>query len=334
MKKPIKVTVTGAAGQIAYALLFRIASGEMFGNDQPIILQLLELPVPGPDIAAKLRPIQMELDDCAAPMMYELLLDTDRERGFGDADYIILVGAKPRSKGMERKDLIVVNGESFAEQGRAINDYASKNVRVLVVGNPANTNALIASHNAPDLAPSQFSCLMRLDHNRAVSMLAEHAKVHANDVSRLTVWGNHSTTQFPDVAHTRISGKPATDFADKQWLDSTFIPSVQKRGATVIEARGMSSAASASNAAVGQMHDWVGNGGTAKDSWTSMGIHSAGNPYGIDNDLFYAFPAQCDGSGECTIVDGLSINDFQREHMEATMRELIEERDAVKHLTK
>lgn len=327
MKKPIKVTVTGAGGQIAYALLFRIASGEMFGHDQPVILEALELP----GSEERLKPMRMELDDCAFPLASEIRTGTDAESAFGDADYTILVGARPRSKGMERKDLLTINGESFSKQGRMINDCASKNVRVLVVGNPANTNALIAMHNAPDLKPSQFSCLLRLDHNRAVSMLAQRVGAHVSRVQRMTIWGNHSTTQFPDVTHCLVDGKPATELVDRKWVEDHFIPDVQNRGAKVIEARGASSAASAANAIIGQVHDWASPEGAGKGNWTSMGVYSDGNPYGFENDLMFSFPVHC-GNGDHSVVKDLSLDDFQRAYIEKSARELLEERDTVAHL--
>lgn len=327
MKKPIKVTITGARGNISYALLFRIASGDAFGKDQPITLSLLE--VPGDEKC--LNAVVMELDDCAFPLLHDIQIHFDARPAFTDADYAILVGAKPRTQGMERKDLIAANGKIFSEQGRIINECASRDIRVLVVGNPANTNALIAAKNAPDLDPTQFTCLLRLDHTRAISAVAKKTNVGVSDISRFAVWGNHSSTQFPDLSYCMAGEKPVLEMVDGQWFESEFMPFVQKRGAQVIQARGASSAASAANAIIAHMHDWVSGAETNKNTWTSMGVYSDGSHYGIAGDLMYSFPVTC-GNGQYTIVPDLPIDDRQRKYMDITMKELIEERDAVAHL--
>jgi malate dehydrogenase len=319
MKTPVRVAVTGAAGQIGYSLLFRIASGDMLGPDQPVILQLLEVPVQG---------VIMELDDCAFPLVAGLQASDKPEEAFKDADYIMLVGAKPRGPGMERKDLLEANAAIFSTQGQAMNAVASRNVRVLAVGNPANTNALIARHNAPDLDPRCFTAMTRLDHNRALAQLANRTGRHVTDIERLTVWGNHSATQYPDVSHARVDGKPAMEWVDQGWLEESFIPTVQQRGAAIIKARGQSSAASAASAAIDHMRDWTL--GTSGDDWVSMAIPSDGS-YGIAEGLIYSFPVRC-VEGRYEIVQGLLIDEFSQARMNATEQELIEERDAVKHL--
>jgi len=324
VKKPVRVTVTGAAGQISYSLLFRIASGEMLGKDQPVILQLLEIT---PALKA-LNGAVMELDDCAFPLLAGVVQTDDANVAFKDADYALLVGARPRGPGMERKDLLEANAAIFSVQGKAINAHAKKTIKVLVVGNPANTNALIAMRNAPNIHPSQFTAMTRLDHNRALSMLAAKQKVTVNDVTNMTIWGNHSSTQYPDVHHTKVKGKVVVGKVDKAWYESSFIPAVQQRGAAVIAARGLSSAASAANAAISHMRSWAL--GTAKGDWVSMGIHSDGS-YGIQKGLIYSFPCTCKG-GKWSIVQGLKINDFSRAKMQATEKELAEEMEAVKHL--
>ena len=322
MKNPVRVTVTGAAGQIGYALLFRIASGDMLGKDQPIILQLLEIT---PALGA-LKGVCMELDDCAFPLLKGIVQTDDPNVAFKDTDYAMLVGSRPRSKGMERKDLLEANAAIFSVQGKALNTSASRKVKVLVVGNPANTNCLIAQRNAPDLDPRNFTAMTRLDHNRALAQLAQKTGKHTTDVAGACIWGNHSATQFPDLHHATVSGKAALSLVDQDWYATTFIPTVQQRGAAIIEARGASSAASAANAAIDHMHDWaLGSNGVV-----SMGIYSDGS-YGIQKGLIYSFPVKCSG-GDWKIEQGLSINDFSRGKMAATETELAEERDAVAHL--
>ncbi|MFN2328455.1 MAG: malate dehydrogenase [Chromatocurvus sp.] len=324
MKSPVRVTVTGAAGQIGYSLLFRIASGDMLGEDQPVILQLLDI---APAMEA-LEGVRMELDDCAFPLLAGVFCTDDPNAGFKDADYALLVGARPRGPGMERKDLLEANAQIFSVQGKAINDHASRDVKVLVVGNPANTNALIAQRNAPDIDPRNFTAMMRLDHNRAMTQLAQKTGTSINDISRMTVWGNHSATQYPDLFNTQVNGKPAMEEVDEVWYATTFIPTVQQRGAAIIKARGASSAASAANAAIDHIRSWAL--GTPGDEWVSMGVYSDGS-YDIAEGLIYSFPCRCT-QGKWEIVQGLDIGDFSRERMRATEQELSEERDAVKHL--
>ncbi|TCO77792.1 malate dehydrogenase [Chromatocurvus halotolerans] len=324
MKSPVRVTVTGAAGQIGYSLLFRIASGDMLGNDQPVILQLLDIT---PAMEA-LEGVRMELDDCAFPLLAGVTCTDDPNAGFKDADYALLVGARARGPGMERKDLLEANAQIFSVQGKAINDHASRNVKVLVVGNPANTNALIAQRNAPDIDPRNFTAMMRLDHNRAMTQLAQKTGSSINDISHMTVWGNHSATQYPDLFNTHVGGKPAMDQVDQEWYETIFIPTVQQRGAAIIKARGASSAASAANAAIDHIRSWAL--GTPADEWVSMGVYSDGS-YGIAEGLIYSFPCRC-ANGDWEIVQGLDVGDFSRERMRATEQELSEERDAVKHL--
>lgn len=324
MKQPVRVTVTGAAGQIGYALLFRIASGAMLGDDQPVILQLLDIT---PALEA-LEGVKMELDDCAFPLLAGVVCTDDPAVGFKDADYALLVGARPRGPGMERKDLLEANAAIFSVQGKAINDNASKNIKVLVVGNPANTNALITQRNAPDIDPRNFTAMMRLDHNRAKTQLAQKTGKAVTDVSNMTVWGNHSATQYPDLYNTKVAGQAATDLIEQDWYENDFIPTVQQRGAAIIKARGASSAASAANAAIDHMRSWAL--GTEGEDWVSMGVYSDGS-YGITEGLIYSFPCRCE-NGEWNIVQGLSINDFSKEKMQATEQELTEERDAVAHL--
>ena len=326
MKTPIRVAVTGAAGQIGYALLFRIASGEMLGKDQPVILQLLELPME--KAQAALKGVMMELEDCAFPLLAGMVGTDDPRVAFKDADVALLVGAKPRGPGMERKDLLLENAKIFTEQGRALNDVASRNVKVLVVGNPANTNAYIAMKSAPDLDPRNFTAMLRLDHNRALSQLAIKAGVAVADIRKLVVWGNHSPTMYPDYRFATAGGASLKDkVADEAWNRETFIPKVGKRGAAIIEARGLSSAASAANAAIDHIRDWVlGTGG----EWTTMGIPSDGS-YGIPKDVMYGFPVTCK-DGKYEIVQGLAIDDYSREMMNKTLAELEEERAGVAHL--
>ena len=324
MKSPLRVTITGAAGQIGYQLAFRIASGQMLGADQPVILQLLEIP---PALPA-LQGVVMELDDCAFPTLAGVVATDDPSTAFKDSDYALLVGARPRGPGMERKDLLEANAQIFSLQGKAINDHASHDIRVLVVGNPANTNALIASSNAPDIDASNFTAMTRLDHNRAAAQLAQKTGKHANDVQRMTIWGNHSATQYPDVNHATVDGAAATDLIDQDWLVDEFIPVVQQRGAAIIAARGASSAASAASAAIDHMRDWAL--GTSGDNWVSMAIPADGS-YGIEPGIIYSYPVRC-GGGKYEIVQGLSVSDFSRERMDATETELREERAAIESL--
>ncbi|GMQ77233.1 MAG: malate dehydrogenase [Gammaproteobacteria bacterium] len=324
MKEPVRVAVTGAAGQIAYSLLFRIASGEMLGTDQPVVLQLLEIT---PALKA-LEGVVMEINDCAYPLVKDIVVTDDAAKAFDGAAYALLVGAKPRGKGMERGDLLTENGKIFKPQGQALNERAQRDVKVLVVGNPANTNALIAMRNAPDLNPSQFTAMTRLDRNRAMRQLAEKTGAAVADIKRVIIWGNHSATQYPDINHATVAGKPATELVDRAWIADQFIPRVQKRGAEVIEARGHSSAASAAFAGLSHMRDWVG--GTPEGDWVSMVVPSDGS-YGIPEGLMYSFPVTISG-GRYEIVQGLAIDDFSREKMDATRAELEGERDAVKDL--
>ena len=324
MKAPVRVTVTGAAGQIGYALLFRIASGSMLGDDQPVILLLLDI-TPAMDA---LGGVKMELDDCAFPLLTDVICTDDPEIAFKDCDYALLVGARPRGPGMERKDLLEANAAIFGVQGKAINNVASRDIKVLVVGNPANTNALITQRNAPDINPRQFTAMTRLDHNRAKTQLAQKSGTTVNDIRQVTIWGNHSATQYPDLHHALISDAPATADLDMDWYANEFIPTVQQRGAAIIEARGASSAASAANAAIDHMRSWAL--GSPDNDWVSMGVISDGS-YGIEPGLIYSFPCRCSG-GDWEIVEGLDISDFSRDKMDATAQELTEERDAVAHL--
>ena len=324
MKAPVRVAITGAAGQIGYQLAFRIASGQMLGNDQPVILQLLEIP---PALPA-LQGVVMELDDCAFGTLAGIVATDDPDVAFKDADYALLVGARPRGPGMERKDLLEANAAIFSVQGKAMNDHASRDIRVLVVGNPANTNALIAQSNAPDLNPRNFTAMTRLDHNRAMAQLATKTDSHVNDIRCMTIWGNHSATQYPDINHASVGGKNAGDLTDQDWLANEFIPVVQQRGAAIIKARGASSAASAASAAIDHMHDWVL--GTPADAWVSMAV-SADGSYGIEPGIVFSYPVRCDG-GNYEIVQGLSIDDFSRARMSETETELREERAAVEEL--
>ena len=324
MKSPVRVAVTGAAGQIGYALLFRIAAGDMLGKDQPVILHLLEIT---PALPA-LNGVVMELNDCAFPTLAGVVATDDANVAFKDVDYALLVGARPRGAGMERKDLLEANGAIFAPQGKALNAHAKRNVKVLVVGNPANTNALIAQQNAPDLDPKCFTAMVRLDHNRALSQLAEKTGAHTTDIKRVTIWGNHSSTQYPDLHQATVRGKPALGLVDEAWYKDTFIPTVQQRGAAIIKARGASSAASAASAAIDHIHTWVH--GTAEGDWESMAIPSDGS-YGIKPGVIYGYPVTVK-NGAYTIVQGLEINAFSRERMDATEKELREERAGVEHL--
>ena len=322
-KAPVRVAVTGAAGQIGYAAIFRIAAGDMLGKDQPVILQLLEIT---PALKA-LMGVAMELEDCSFPLLQGIVQTDDPAVAFKDSDYCLLVGARPRGPGMERKDLLEANAKIFSVQGKAINDHASRNVKVLVVGNPANTNALIAYRNAPSLTAGQFTAMTRLDHNRAIAQLALKTGKHTTDVSSMIIWGNHSSTQYPDIHHCTVAGQAATQLTDKDWMVKDFIPVVQKRGAAVIDARGSSSAASAANAAIEHVRDWaLGTNGKI----VSMAIPSDGS-YGIAKGLIYSFPVTC-ANGAYSIVQGLAISDFSRDLMQKTEKELAEERDAVSHL--
>lgn len=324
MTSPVRVTVTGAAGQISYSLLFRIAAGEMLGPDQPVILQMLEIT---PALEA-LKGVAMELEDCAFPLLAGMVWTDDASEAFKDSDYALLVGARPRGPGMERKDLLEANAAIFSAQGKALNDNASREIKVLVVGNPANTNALITQRNAPDIDPRQFTAMTRLDHNRAMSQIANKTGSTINDVTHMTIWGNHSATQYPDLHEAKVSGRSAIELVDQDWYETDFIPTVQQRGAAIISARGASSAASAANAAIAHMRTWAL--GTTDGDWVSMGVYSDGS-YGIAEGLIYSFPCVCK-DGDWEIVQGLDINEFSRGKMEATENELAEERDAVQHL--
>ncbi|MFA5566560.1 MAG: malate dehydrogenase [Acidimicrobiia bacterium] len=325
MKSPVRVAVTGAAGQIGYSLLFRIASGQMLGEDQPVILQLLEI-TPALDA---LKGVAMELEDCAFPLLSGIVQTDDADVAFGDANYALLVGSRPRSKGMERKDLLDANGAIFTVQGKALSDNAASDIKVLVVGNPANTNALIAMNNAPNIDQGRFTAMTRLDHNRALAQLAAKTGTTVNDITKMTIWGNHSATQYPDVFHAQVKGQNAAELInDEVWLSDTFIPTVQQRGAAIIEARGLSSAASAANAAISHMRDWAL--GTPTDDWVSMAIPSDGS-YGVAEGIISSFPVTC-ANGEYSIVQDLNINDYSQVRIDATVAELVEERDTVAEL--
>jgi len=324
MKAPVRVAITGAAGNIGYALAFRIAAGDMLGSDQPVILSLLEIT---PALPA-LQGVVMELNDCAFPLLAGLSATDDANVAFKDADFALLVGAMPRKQGMERGDLLSANGAIFGPQGKALNDHASRDVKVLVVGNPANTNALIAASSAPDLDPRQFTAMTRLDHNRALSQMAEKTGTHVNDIKQMIIWGNHSATQYPDISQCTIQGKAATEMVEQSWYREQFIPTVQQRGAAIIKARGASSAASAASAAIDHIHDWVL--GTPAGDWVSMAVPSDGS-YGIAEGVVYSFPCVCQ-NGNYEIVQGLSTDDFSREKMLATEQELRQERASVENL--
>jgi malate dehydrogenase len=324
MKTPVRVAITGAAGQISYSIIFRIASGDMLGKDQPVILQLLEIP---PAMGA-LNGVVMELNDCAFPLVSGIVPTDDPNVAFQETDYAVLVGARPRGPGMERSDLLKANAAIFSVQGKALSQHANPNVKVLVVGNPANTNALITLKNAPNLNPRNISAMMRLDHNRAVSQLAAKTGTHVTKIEKMVVWGNHSTTQYPDISYATVDGTPAKEMVDDTWYKNEFIPTVQQRGAAVIKARGASSAASAANAAVDHMRDWaLGSNGR----WVSMGVHSAGNTYGIDGDIIFSFPIVCE-NGQWKEISGLQVNDFSRERLTATQNELLTEKAAIADL--
>ena len=324
MKTPVRVAITGAAGQIGYSLAFRIASGQMLGKDQPVILQLLEI-TPALDA---LKGVVMELDDCAFPTLAGMVATDDPNEAFADTDYALLVGARPRGPGMERNDLLEANAAIFSVQGKALNDHANRDVRVLVVGNPANTNALIAQANAPDLDPRNFTAMTRLDHNRAKAQLAAKTNAHVNDIRQMTIWGNHSATQYPDISFATVNGKAADDLVDQSWLTDDFIPVVQQRGAAIIKARGASSAASAASAAIDHVRDWAL--GTPGDDWVSMAVPADGS-YGIEPGVIYSFPVRCSG-GDYAIVQDLDVSDFSRQRMDATEKELREERAAIEEL--
>jgi malate dehydrogenase len=324
MKKPLTVTITGAAGQIGYALAFRVASGQLLGPDQPVNLNLLEIT---PTLAA-LQGVVMELNDCAFPMLHKITATDDAEVAFRDSNVALLVGARPRGPGMERKDLLLANAQIFSAQGKAMNEVANRNIKVLVVGNPANTNSLIARANAPDLNQRNFTAMTRLDHNRALAQLAEKTGKHTTDIRRLTIWGNHSSTHYPDLSHATVAGKAAKELVDQKWIEETFIPVVQQRGAAIIKARGASSAASAAAAAIDHLHTWVT--GTAEGDWVSMAVPSDGS-YGIKPGIIYSYPVTT-RNGEYQIVQGLSVDAFSRSRMDATEKELLEERDGVKGL--
>ena len=324
MKQPLNVAITGAAGQIGYALAFRVAAGDMLGTDQPINLHLLEITPALPALGG----VVMELNDCAFPTLNKVLATDDASVAFRDCHVALLVGARPRGPGMERKDLLLANAQIFSAQGRALNDAANPSVRVLVVGNPANTNALIASRNAPRLDPRRFTAMTRLDHNRALSQLAEKTSSHVNDIRKLTIWGNHSATQYPDLSHALVKGNAASGLVGHEWIEKSFIPTVQQRGAAIIKARGASSAASAASAAIDHIRTWAL--GTAEGDWTSMAIPSDGS-YGIKEGVIYSYPVTCK-NGEYQIVQGLSVDEFSRKRMDLSETELREERDGVKSL--
>lgn len=324
MKNPVRVTITGAAGQIGYQLAFRIASGQMLGSDQPVILQLLEI---APALQA-LDGVAMELDDCAFDTLAGIVATDDVSVAFRDSDYALLVGARPRGPGMERKDLLEANAQIFSGQGKAMNDHASQTIKVLVVGNPANTNALITSANAPDINPANITAMTRLDHNRATARLAAKTGKHVSDIKKITIWGNHSATQYPDIHHATVAGQSALALVDNEWVTDEFIPTIQQRGAAIIKARGASSAASAASAAIDHVRDWVT--GTPADDWVSMGIPADGS-YGIQEGVIYSYPVRC-RDGKYQIVDGLGISDFSKKRMHATDAELREERAAIEAL--
>jgi malate dehydrogenase len=325
VKTPVRVAVTGAAGQIGYSLLFRIASGQMLGEDQPVILQLLDI-TPAMDA---LKGVAMELEDCAFPLLSDIVRTDDPSEAFGDISYALLVGARPRSKGMERKDLLEANGGIFKPQGKALSDNAASDVKILVVGNPANTNALIAMNNAPNIPNERFTAMTRLDHNRAIAQVAAKTGTTVSDITKMTIWGNHSATQYPDLFHAEVKGQNAAALVnDQAWLENDFIPTVQQRGAAIIEARGLSSAASAANAAIDHMRTWAL--GSAKGDWVSMAIPSDGS-YGVAEGIISSFPVTC-ANGKYEIVQGLDIDDFSRGRIDASVAELVEERDGVKEL--
>jgi malate dehydrogenase len=321
-KAPVRIAVTGPAGNIGYSLVFRLASGEMLGKDQPVILQLLEIP----PVLPALKGVVMELDDCAFPLLADVVQTDDPSVAFGDANIALLVGSRPRTKGMERADLLEANGAIFTAAGKALSDNAAKDIRILVVGNPANTNALIAMNNAPNIENRRFTAMMRLDHNRAKSQIAAKASAHSSDVTNVTIWGNHSATQYPDIFHAKVNGAPAADaIGDQSWIEKEFIPTVQQRGAAIIEARGSSSAASAANAAIEHVRDWML--GTPANDWVSMGVPSDGS-YDIPEGLMVGLPCTANG-GEWSVVQGLDLDDFSRQRVDASVAELSDEREIV-----
>jgi malate dehydrogenase len=325
MKAPVRITITGAAGQIGYAALFRIANGDMLGREQPVILQLLDLP----QAQDMLRGVMMELEDCAFPLLQQVIITDDPKVAFRDTEIALLIGARPRSKGMERRDLLEANGAIFSAQGKMLNEYAARHVKVLVVGNPANTNALIALKNAPDLDARNFSAMMRLDHNRAIAQVALKLFQPIRDIKKMIIWGNHSGTQYPDLDHAEIRGRLVRDLLpDQRWVESEFIPTVQKRGAAVIEARGTSSAASAANAAVSHLHNWMLS--SHHNDWVTMSVPSDGS-YGIPEGVVYGFPVTCK-NGHFNIVQGLGLSELGLKHMKDSHQELLDERELVKHL--
>jgi len=324
MKKAVTITITGAAGHIGYALAFRVAAGEMLGSDQPVNLNLLEITPVLPALAG----VVMELSDCAFPALNRIVATDDARTAFRDCDYSLLVGARPRGPGMERKDLLLANAQIFSVQGKAINEVASRGIRVLVVGNPANTNALIAASNAPDIERRNFTAMMRLDHNRSLAQLAEKTGTHTTAIRRMIVWGNHSATQYPDISHCAIGGKPAHSLVSTQWYREHFIPTIQQRGAAIIKARGASSAASAASAAIDHIRDWVL--GTPAGDWVSMAVPADGS-YAVPEGVMYSYPVTC-ADGGYAIVQGLAVDEFSRDRMNATHRELLEERDGVREL--
>ncbi|MCB1919401.1 MAG: malate dehydrogenase [Candidatus Competibacteraceae bacterium] len=326
MKNPVRVVITGAAGNIGYAMAFRIASGSMLGPDQPVILQLLEIT---PALQA-LQGVVMELNDCAFPLLAGVVATDDLKTAFTDANYAMLVGARPRGPGMERKDLLTANGAIFGPQGKALNDHAARDVKVLVVGNPANTNSLIAASSAPSLSPRQFHAMTRLDHNRALSQLAAKTGSHVNDIQKMIIWGNHSATQYPDISQCTVKGQAATGLVDQGWYRDTFIPDVQQRGAAIIKARGASSAASAASSAIDHMRDWAL--GTPEGDWVSMAVPADGS-YGISEGVIYSYPCVCK-NGDYEIVQGLPVDEFSRGKMDATEKELREERASIEDLLK
>ncbi|MFI0471667.1 malate dehydrogenase [Halomonas sp. HMF6819] len=322
MKDPVRIAITGGAGQISYSLIFRIAAGDMLGPDQPVILQLLEIP----QAMDALNGVVMEVNDCAFPLVQDIVASDDPNVAFKDADFALLVGARPRGPGMERKDLLEANAAIFSVQGKALNDHASRDVKVLVVGNPANTNALIASCNAPDLDKGQFTAMTRLDHNRALTQLAQKTGKHVTDIENMVIWGNHSATQYPDIAQCTVDGKAASDLVERDWYENDFIPTVQQRGAAIIKARGASSAASAASSAIDHMRDWA----LGSDGIVSMAIPSDGS-YGIEEGIIFSYPVRCKG-GNYEIVQGYELDEFSKEKVQATEKELREERAAVEHL--
>lgn len=324
MKTPVRVALTGAAGQIGYSIIFRIASGDMLGKDQPVILQLLEIP---PALGA-LNGVVMELNDCAFPLVAGVMPTDDPNLAFKETDYAVLIGARPRGPGMERSDLLKANAEIFSVQGKALNDNANPDVKVLVVGNPANTNALITLKNAPDLNPRNITAMMRLDHNRALSQLAAKTDSQTTRIEQMVVWGNHSATQYPDISYATVEGQAAKGLVDDAWNEETFIPTVQQRGAAIIKARGASSAASAASAAIDHMRDWVAG---SNGKWVSMGVHSRGNSYAIDEDIIYAFPIVCE-NGAWKEIGGLEVNEASLKRLKVTEEELLDERGAIADL--